>query len=78
MMSTMQAILIKCILGLDDAHLRQMFIVADVFMGGLTDRDALDPVSAGILVHLQSMTENERIMTLKYIHALKDFQEVSS
>ena len=26
--------------------------------------------------HLETMTEEERVMTLKYIHALKDFREV--
>ena len=28
--------------------------------------------------HLLNMTENELIMTLKYIHALKDFREVTA
>ena len=27
--------------------------------------------------HLADMTEKELVMVLKYIHALKDFQEVS-
>ena len=27
--------------------------------------------------HLETMTEEEQIMTLKYIHALKDFREVT-
>jgi len=28
--------------------------------------------------HLETMTENELVMTLKYIHALKDFREVTA
>lgn len=28
--------------------------------------------------HLETMTEEELIMTLKYIHALKDFREVTA
>ena len=28
--------------------------------------------------HLETMTEEEQIMTLKYIHALKDFREVTA
>lgn len=30
----------------------------------------------GINRHLETLTEEELIMTLKYIHALKDFREV--
>ena len=77
-MNVLKSILINTILKLDDIHLRKMFIVADVFAGGLTDRDALDSVSAAIINHLQTMTEEERVMTLKFIHSLKDFREVSA
>ena len=28
--------------------------------------------------HLETMTESELVMTLKYIHALKDFREVEA
>lgn len=28
--------------------------------------------------HLETMTESELVMTLKYIHALKDFREVKA
>lgn len=77
-MNVLKSILINMILKLDNRHLRQMFIVADVFVGGLTDRDTLDSVSAAIIDHLQTMTEEERVMTLKYIHSLKDFREVSA
>jgi len=28
--------------------------------------------------HLETMTENELVMTLKYIHALKDLREVTA
>ena len=28
--------------------------------------------------HLETMTENELVMTLKYIHALMDFREVTA
>ena len=74
-MNVLQSILIKYIMKLDGIHLRQMFVVADALAGGLTDRDALDSASASIIGHLQTMTEEERVMTLKYIHALKDFRE---
>ena len=60
----------------DENHLRLLFTVASELAGGLTDRDAMDTVSAAIINHLQTMTEEERVMTLKYIHALKDFREV--
>ena len=76
-MCNLTAILISCILRLDGVKLREMFVVANVLAGGLTDNDALDSISVAILNHLQSMTENERIMTLKYIHALKDLREVT-
>lgn len=33
-----------------------------------------DNVSKAINHHLQTMTEQERVMVLKYIHALKDFR----
>ena len=32
----------------------------------------------GLSLHLETMTEEELIMTLKYIHALKDFREVTA
>lgn len=77
-MNKMHSVLIKYILRADDVHLKKMFIAANVFAGGLiADRDALDNVSEAIITHLQTMTEEERVMTLKYIHALKDFREVS-
>lgn len=28
--------------------------------------------------HLETMSESELVMTLKYIHALKDFREVTA
>lgn len=31
-------------------------------------------ISKAIVNHLNTMTEEERIMVLKYIHALKDFR----
>ena len=77
-MCNLKTILISCILRLDGIKLRNMFVVANVLAGGLTDNDALDSVSFAILNHLQSMTENERTMTLKYIHALKDLREVTA
>ena len=72
-MSVFHKIIIKYILSLgeDDPYLRKLWIASNVFSGGLTDRDALDNVSASILNHLQTMTEEERSMTLKYIHSLK-------
>ena len=33
-----------------------------------------DNVTNAISTHLETMTEEERIMVLKYIHALKDFR----
>jgi hypothetical protein len=33
-----------------------------------------DNVTNAINTHLETMTEEERIMVLKYIHALKDFR----
>lgn len=76
-MNLLQSIIVNYILKLDGNKLRQIFTVVDAFAGGLTDQDALDNVSAAIINHLQTMTEQERIMTLKYIHALKDFREVT-
>ena len=62
----------------DENRLRLLFTVASELAGGLTDRDAMDTVSAAIINHLQTMTESELVMTLKYIHALKDFREVTA
>lgn len=76
-MNLLQSIIVNYILKLDGNKLRQIFTVVDDFAGGLTDQDALDNVSAAIINHLQTMTEQERVMTLKYIHALKDFREVT-
>lgn len=76
-MNVLQKILIKYILRADNNYLKKMFIAADVFADGLTDRDALDSVSAAIITHLQTMAEEEKVMTLKYIHALKDFRDVT-
>ena len=76
-MNALQSILINAILKLDERHLRMMFIAANTFAGGLTDRDALDSVSAAIITHLQTMTEEAKVMTLKYIHSLKDLREVT-
>lgn len=76
-MNLLQSIIVNYILKLDGNKLSQIFTVVDAFAGGLTDQDALDNVSAAIINHLQTMTEQERIMTLKYIHALKDFREVT-
>ena len=28
--------------------------------------------------HLETMTEEERVMTLRFIHSLKDFREVTA
>ena len=76
-MNKMQSVLIRYILRANTGHLRMMFIAANEFAGGLiTERDSLDNVSEAIITHLQTMTEEERVMTLKYIHALKDFREV--
>ena len=33
-----------------------------------------DSVTRAINTHLENMTEEERVMVLKYIHALKDFR----
>ena len=78
-MNKMQSVLIRYILRADNDHLRNMFIAANVFAGGLiADRDALDNVSEAVITHLQTMTGEERVMTLKYIHALKDFREVTA
>ena len=75
-MNKVQSVLIRYILCADDDHLKKMFIGANVFAGGLmADRDALDNVSEAVITHLQTMTEEERIMTLKYIRALKGFRE---
>lgn len=76
-MNLLQSIIVNYILKLDGNKLSQIFTVVDAFAGGLTDQDALDNVSSAIINHLQTMTEQERIMTLKYIHALKDFREVT-
>lgn len=76
-MNLLQSIIVNYILKLDGNKLSQIFTVVDAFAGGLTDQDALDNVSAAIINHLQTMTEQERVMTLKYIHALKDFREVT-
>ena len=40
--------------------------------------DAMDEVSEAVITHLQTMTEEERIFVLKYIHALKDLREVTA
>lgn len=32
----------------------------------------MDTVTKAINAHLETMTESERVMVLKYIHALKD------
>lgn len=77
-MNVLQKILIKYILRVDANHLKKLFIAANTFAGGLTDRDALDSVSAAIITHLQTMTEEEKVMTLKYIHSLKDLREVTA
>ena len=78
-MNKIQSVLIRYILRADDDHLKKMFIAANVFAGGLiADRDALDNVSEEVITHLQTMTEEERNMTLKYIHALKGFREVTA
>lgn len=77
-MNILKSILINTILKLEEQHLRLMIIAANEFAGGLTDQDALDSVSAAIIDHLQTMTKEERVMTLKYIHALKDFREVTA
>ena len=77
-MNLLQSIIVNYILKLDGNKLRQIFTVVDAFAGGLTDKDALDPTNAAIINHLQTMTESERIMTLKYIHALKDFRDVTA
>lgn len=34
----------------------------------------MDSVTKAINTHLETMTEEERIMVLKYIHALKDLR----
>ena len=76
-MNTIKSVLINYILNnVDDGHLRNLFVAANVFSGGLTDRDSLDNVSEAVITHLQTMTEEERVMTLRFIHSLKDFQEV--
>lgn len=43
----------------------------------IQDITRADNVSEAIIAHLQTMTEEERILTLKYIHALKDFREMT-
>lgn len=78
-MNTMKSILINYILNnVDDGHLRNLFVTANVFAGGMTDRDSLDNVSEAVITHLQTMTEEERVMTLRFIHSLKDFREVTA
>ena len=78
-MNTMKSILINYILNnVDAGHLRNRFVTANVFAGGLNDRDSLDNVSEAVITHLQTMTEEERVMTLRFIHSLKDFREVTA
>lgn len=79
-MNAFHKILIKYILGLDenDQHLKKLFIIANTFAGGLGDWNMLDPVSASILEHLQTMTEEEQVMVLRFIHSIKDFREVTA
>ena len=76
-MNVLRSILINAMINLPDKDLRKMFITVSNLCHGLTDRDALDSVSSAIISHLQSMTEDEKVMTLKYIHSLKDFREVT-
>lgn len=62
----------------EENHLRILFAAANELAGGLTDRDALDDVSEAVIRHLQTMTEEERVVTLRFIHSLKDFREVTA
>ena len=76
--SKIRKILANFVQKADENRLRLLFTVASELAGGLTDRDTLDDVSAAVISHLQTMTEEERVMTLRFIHSLKDFREVSS
>ena len=74
--SMMRKILANFVQQAEDNHLRLLFMAASELAGGLTDRDALDDVSEAVIRHLQTMSEEERVMTLRFIHSLKDFREV--
>lgn len=77
-MDILRSVLINVMLNkLPDNQIRIVYAFMSSFCNGLTDKDALEPITATVIECMQTMTAQERTMVLQAVQRIKDHKEAT-